>query len=94
MPPSPIVWLPSDHLLFFLLDLPNELDHLAIMALALAKDPRGEKGSRRPTSAWGLRWRWSCSNFCSSVVLPMPPSPWRGGLRAGRAGNDFRERVQ
>ena len=44
MPPSPIEWLPSDHLVFFLLDLPNELDFSAIMAPALAKDPRGEKG--------------------------------------------------
>ena len=44
MPPSPIEWLPSDHLVFFLLDLPDELDFSAIMAPALAKDPRGEKG--------------------------------------------------
>jgi hypothetical protein len=44
MPPSPIEWLPSDHLVFFLLDLPNELDFSSIMAPALAKDPRGEKG--------------------------------------------------
>jgi len=44
MPPSPIEWLPSDHLVFFLLDLPNELDFSAIMAPALVKDPRGEKG--------------------------------------------------
>ena len=44
MPPSPIEWLPSDHLVFFLLDLPAELDFSAIMAPALAKDPRGEKG--------------------------------------------------
>jgi hypothetical protein len=43
MPPSPIEWLPSDHLVLFLLDLPNELDFSAIMAAALAKDPRGEK---------------------------------------------------
>ena len=44
MPPSPIEWLPSDHLVFFLLDLPSELDFSAIMTPALAKDPRGEKG--------------------------------------------------
>ena len=44
MPPSPIEWLPNDHLVFFLLDLPDELDFSAIMAPALAKDPRGEKG--------------------------------------------------
>jgi hypothetical protein len=44
MPPSPIEWLPNNHLVFFLLDLPNELDFSAIMAPARAKDPRGEKG--------------------------------------------------
>jgi hypothetical protein len=44
MPPSPIEWLPSDYLVFFLLDLPNELDFSAIMAPALAQDPRVEKG--------------------------------------------------
>ena len=42
--PSPIELLPSDHLVFFLLDLPHELDYSAIMAPALAKDQRGENG--------------------------------------------------
>ena len=51
MPPSPIEWLPSEHLVFVLLDLPNERDVSAIMAPALARDPREEKGL---TPGW---WR-------------------------------------
>ena len=26
LPPSPVDWLPADHLVFFMLELPNELD--------------------------------------------------------------------
>jgi hypothetical protein len=44
MPPSPSEWLPSDQLVFVLLNLPNALDFSAIMAPALVKDPRGEEG--------------------------------------------------
>ncbi|MFN7678996.1 MAG: transposase, partial [Cyanobacteriota bacterium] len=44
MRPSPVEWLPSDHLVFVLLDLPNELDFSAIMTPALARDLRGDKG--------------------------------------------------
>jgi transposase len=44
LPPSPSDWLPDDHQVYFLLDLVDELDLSAILAPALAKDPRGEKG--------------------------------------------------
>jgi hypothetical protein len=44
MPPLPLEWLPSEHLVFVLLDLPNERDVSAIMAPALARNPREEKG--------------------------------------------------
>jgi transposase len=44
MPPSPTEWLPEDHLVFFLLDLPNEMDFEAIVGPCCQKDPRGEKG--------------------------------------------------
>ncbi|QPN58442.1 IS1182 family transposase [Synechococcus sp. CBW1002] len=44
MPPSPIDWLPSDHLVFFLLELVEELDFALIMSPARQKDARGEKG--------------------------------------------------
>ncbi|MCP9895110.1 transposase [Vulcanococcus limneticus Candia 3F8] len=43
LPPSPVDWLPEDHLLFFLLDLAAELDLEAIHAHYRQKDPRGEK---------------------------------------------------
>jgi hypothetical protein len=43
MPPSPIEWLPSDQLVFVLLDLPNEREVSALMAPALAIDSRGER---------------------------------------------------
>ena len=43
LPPSPVDWLPSNHLVFFLLDLAAELDLEAIHAVYRQKDPRGEK---------------------------------------------------
>ncbi|MCP9883125.1 IS1182 family transposase [Cyanobium sp. Alchichica 3B3-8F6] len=42
-PPSPVEWLPENHLVFFLLDLASELDLEAIYAVYRQKDPRGEK---------------------------------------------------
>ena len=42
-PPSPVDWLPENHLVFFLLDLAAELDLEAIYAVYRQKDPRGEK---------------------------------------------------
>ena len=44
LPPSPVAWLPQDHLVFFLLDLASELDLEQIYAVYRQKDPRGEKG--------------------------------------------------
>ena len=48
LPPSPVDWLPENHLVFFLLDLVVELNFKAIHAVCRQKDPRGEKayGSR------------------------------------------------
>lgn len=43
LPPSPVDWLPANHLVFFLLDLAAELDLDAIHAVYRQKDPRGEK---------------------------------------------------
>ena len=43
LPPSPVDWLPENHLVFFLLDLAGELDHEEIHAVYRQKDPRGEK---------------------------------------------------
>ena len=43
LPPSPVDWLPANHLVFFLLDLAAELDLEAIHAFYRQKDPRGEK---------------------------------------------------
>jgi len=43
LPPSPMDWLPEEHLVFFLLDLPNELDFGEILAPSRHKDARGEK---------------------------------------------------
>ncbi|SBO44725.1 IS1182 family transposase [Cyanobium sp. NIES-981] len=42
-PPSPVEWLPENHLVFFLLDLAIELDLEAIHSHYRQKDPRGEK---------------------------------------------------
>jgi transposase len=42
LPPSPVDWLPDNHLVFFLLDLAAELDLEAIYAVYRQKDPRGE----------------------------------------------------
>jgi transposase len=43
LPPSPVDWLPENHLVFFLLDLAAELDLSGIHAYYRQKDPRGEK---------------------------------------------------
>ncbi len=43
LPPSPVDWLPENHLVFFLLDLADELDLEVIHAVYRQKDPRGEK---------------------------------------------------
>jgi transposase len=43
LPPSPVDWLPENHLVFFLLDLAGELDLEEIHAIYRQKDPRGEK---------------------------------------------------
>ena len=43
LPPSPVEWLPENHLVFFLLDLAAELDFEPIHAVYRQKDPRGEK---------------------------------------------------
>ena len=43
LPPSPVDWLPENHLVFFLLDLASELDLEEIHAIYRQKDPRGEK---------------------------------------------------
>jgi len=43
LPPSPVDWLPANHLVFFLLDLAAELDLSEIHAFYRQKDPRGEK---------------------------------------------------
>lgn len=43
LPPSPVDWLPENHLVFFLLDLAAELDLEAIDALYRRKDPCWEK---------------------------------------------------
>ena len=42
-PPSPSEWLPQEHLVYFLLDLVDELDLSSIHAKYQAKDPRGWK---------------------------------------------------
>ena len=43
LPPSPVDWLPENHLVFFLLDLAAELDLGEILAYYRQKDPRGER---------------------------------------------------
>ena len=43
LPPSPVEWLPEQHLVFFLLDLVAELDLSAIVAVYEQRDPRGVK---------------------------------------------------
>jgi len=41
--PSPVEWLPENHLVFFLLDLAAELDLSAIYAVYEARDARRVK---------------------------------------------------
>ena len=43
LPPSPLEWLPKDHLAYFVLDLVSQLDLSAIEARIEDKDPRGER---------------------------------------------------
>ncbi len=43
LPPSPVDWLPGQHLVFFLLDVVAEPDLNAIVAVYEQRDPRGVK---------------------------------------------------
>lgn len=43
LPPSPLEWLPKDHLAYFVLDLVSQLDLSAIEGRIAEKDPRGER---------------------------------------------------
>jgi transposase len=43
LPPSPSEWLPEGHLVYFVLDLVEDLDLSAIERRLQAKDPRGER---------------------------------------------------
>lgn len=43
LPPSPTQWLPEDHLVYFILDVVEELDLSAIECVIQAKDPRGTR---------------------------------------------------
>jgi hypothetical protein len=47
LPPSPVDWLPENHLVFFFLDLAGELDLEEIHAAFRQKDPRGKKPTIR-----------------------------------------------
>ena len=62
--PSPVDWLPENHLVFFLLDLAGELDLEEIHAFYWQQDPHGEKacwedaafrvltGNQQPDHGW------------------------------------------
>ena len=43
LPPSPLEWLPKQHLVFLLLDLIADLDLSSIVAVYEQQDPRGVK---------------------------------------------------
>jgi transposase len=43
LPPSPMEWLPEGHLAYFVLEVVQELDLVAIEAAIHEKDPRGER---------------------------------------------------
>lgn len=43
LPPSPLDWLPGDHLVFFILDVIGQLDLSAIEGKIHDKDPRGQR---------------------------------------------------
>jgi hypothetical protein len=50
LPPSPVEWLPANHLVFFLLDLAAELNLSAIYAVYEARVFHDNLVERRPTS--------------------------------------------
>src|SRR5687767_9005837 len=54
LPPSPAEWLSEDHLVYFVLDLVEDLDLSAIEKVLQAKDPRGERpyAPRMMTALW------------------------------------------
>ncbi|MGH8704192.1 MAG: IS1182 family transposase [Burkholderiales bacterium] len=43
LPPSPLEWLPEDHLAYFLVEVVQSLDLSAIERVMQSKDPRGER---------------------------------------------------
>jgi hypothetical protein len=72
LPLSPVNWLPSNHLVFFLLDLIDELDLSAILIPAQAKDPRREQGRLKVCPDSSCR---GCQHWVRSAGLSAPQCP-------------------
>ena len=71
MPPSPKDWLPADHLVFFLLDLPNKMDFEAIVGPCRLKDAafRVLTGNQQPDHS---RYRYAEDWRLQRVPPPQP----------------------
>ena len=72
LPPSPVDWLPENHLVFFLLDLAAELDLEVIHSHYRQKDSRGEKAYEPRMMVVLLLYAYSVgvpSSFASSGVV-------------------------
>lgn len=68
LPPSPLDWLPADHLVHFLLEVVSELDLSAIEDAIQAKDPRGQR-PYPPRMMVGLLLYGYCVGLMSSRKL-------------------------
>lgn len=65
LPPSPLEWLPEDHLAYFVLEIVRELDLGPIEGAIQAKDPRGER-PYSPRMMTGLLLYAYCTGTFSS----------------------------
>lgn len=67
-PPSPRDWLPDDHLVYFVLDVVEELDLSAIEASIQGKDPRGERPYNPAMMVALLIYAYSVGIFSSRKI--------------------------
>jgi transposase len=81
LPPSPMDWLPTGHLAYFILEIVDELDLSKVEEIIRQKNPRGEPScSPRVMTALVLY------GYCVGVYSSRRIAQHRGGTRVWRYG--------
>jgi hypothetical protein len=91
-PPSPLDWLPEDHLAYFVLDVVEELD-LRLIEEAIPRSlPRTQATGPRRTRNTARSWvRIPTSRFNARNIEPRRPTPRRPRRRSPRTDSECAE---